>query len=109
MAGTKPAEFMCGRYTYFPGEFSDLRLTWDVDEVFGLKPRYNIAPTQEAPVVVHTNRKRTLELFRWGLIPSWAKDPAIGNRMINARAETLAEKPAFKNLLVKRRCLVLAK
>ena len=99
---------MCGRYTYFPGEFSDLRLTWNVDEVFDLKPRYNIAPTQEAPVIVQADGKRTLELFRWGLIPWWAKDPAIGNRMINARAETLAEKPAFKNLLGKRRCLVLA-
>ena len=87
---------MCGRYTYFPREFSDLRLTWNVDEVFGLKPRYNIAPTQEAPVIVQAAGKRTLELSRWGLIPWWAKDPAIGNRMINARAETLAEEPAFK-------------
>ena len=101
---------MCGRYTYFPGEFSDLRLTWNVDEVFGLdlKPRYNIAPTQEAPVIVQMDGKRTLELFRWGLIPWWATDPAIGNRMINARAETLAEKPAFNNLLGNRHCLVLA-
>jgi putative SOS response-associated peptidase YedK len=99
---------MCGRYTYFLREFSDLRLTWDVDEVFGLKPRYNIAPTQQAPVIVRANGKRALELFRWGLIPWWAKDPAIGNNMINARAETLAEQPAFKNLLEKRRCLVLA-
>ena len=99
---------MCGRYAYFPREFSDRRLTWNVDEVFDLKPRYNIAPTQEAPVIVQAAGKRTLELFRWGLIPWWAKDPAIGNRMINARAETLAEKPAFKDLLGKRRCLVLA-
>jgi putative SOS response-associated peptidase YedK len=101
---------MCGRYTYFPREFSDLRLTWNVDEVFGLdlKPRYNIAPTQEAPVIVQMDGKRTLELFRWGLIPWWATDPAIGNRMINARAETLAETPAFNNLLGNRHCLVLA-
>ena len=101
---------MCGRYTYFRGEFSDLRLTWNVDEVFGLnlKPRYNIAPTQQAPVIVHANGKRTLELFQWGLIPSWAKDPAIGNKMINARGETIAEKPSFKWLLARRRCLVLA-
>ena len=99
---------MCGRYTYFPAEFSDLRLAWNVDEVFDLKPQYNIAPTQEAPIIVQAAGKRTLELFRWGLIPWWAKDPAIGNRMINARAETLAEKPAFRNLLEKRRCLVLA-
>jgi putative SOS response-associated peptidase YedK len=65
----------------------------------------NIAPTQEAPVIVQAAGKRTLELFRWGLIPWWANDPAIGNRMINARAETLAEKPAIKDLLGKRRCL----
>ena len=89
---------MCGRYTYFPGEFSDLRLTWNVDEIFGLKPQYNIAPSQEAPVIVQADGKRTVELFRGGLIPWWAKDLAIGNRMINARAETLAEKPSFKRL-----------
>ena len=101
---------MCGRYTYFPGEFSDLRLTWNVDEVFGLnlKPRYNIAPTHQAPVIVQADGKRTLELFRWGLIPSWVKDPAIGYKMINARGETIGEKPSFKWLLARRRCLVLA-
>jgi putative SOS response-associated peptidase YedK len=89
---------MGGRYTYFPGEFSDLRLTWKVDSIPLLKPRYNIAPSQEAPVIVQADGKRTLTLFRWGLIPTWAKDPAIGNKMINARAETLAEKPSFKRL-----------
>jgi putative SOS response-associated peptidase YedK len=100
---------MCGRYTYFYGEFSDLRLTWKVDEDIPLlKPRYNIAPSQDAPVIVQSDGKRTIELFQWGLIPSWAKDPAIGNKMINARAETLAEKPSFKRLLKTRRCLVLA-
>jgi putative SOS response-associated peptidase YedK len=100
--------FMCGRYTYFPGEFSDLRLTWNVDEFADLRPRYNIAPSQEAPVIVQVRGKRSIELFRWGLIPWWAKDPAIGNKMINARSETLAEKAAFKGLLKDRRCLVLA-
>ena len=73
---------MCGRYTYFPGEFSDLRLTREVDEVFGLnlEPRYNIAPTQQAPAIVQADGKRTLELFRWGLIPWWANDPAMGKQ-----------------------------
>ena len=99
---------MCGRYTYFVGEFSDLRLTSNIDSIPLLKPRYNIAPNQEAPVIVHADGKRTIELFQWGLIPVWAKDPAIGNKMINARAETLAEKPSFKRLVGKRRCLVLA-
>ena len=100
---------MCGRYTYFPGEFAELRVKWnlDVDLPF-LKPRYNIAPGQEAPVIFRFERKRDLALLKWGLVPSWAKDPAIGNRMINARAETLAEKPTFKRLLPGRRCLVLA-
>jgi len=97
---------MCGRYTYLPGEFSDLRLTWNVEEIFGLKPQYNIAPSQEAPVIVQADAKLKIELFRWGLIPSWAQDPAVGKKMINARAETLGEKPAFKNLLGTRRCLV---
>ena len=105
LARTISPPIICGRCTYFPGEFE-----FNVNEVFGLdlKPRYNIAPTQEAPVIVQADGKRTVELFRWGLIPWLAKDPAIGNRMINARAETLAEKPAFNNLLGKRRCLVLA-
>jgi len=89
---------MCGHYTYFPREFSDLRLTWDVEEIFGLQPQYNIAPSQEAPVIVQAGAKRKIELFRWGLIPWWAKVSAIGNRMINARAETLPEKPSFKRL-----------
>jgi putative SOS response-associated peptidase YedK len=100
---------MCGRYTYFPGEFSDLRLTWKVDsEIPLLTPRCNIAPSQEAPVIVEAEGKRSIELFQWGLIPSWAKDPTIGKKMINARAETLAEKPSFKRLLKGRRCIVLA-
>jgi len=99
---------MCGRYT----------LTIDPDELqqafgltepppAGLAPRYNIAPTQPVAVIANGESRR-LELFKWGLIPSWAKDPAIGNRLINARAETLAEKPSFRTALKKRRCLVLA-
>lgn len=98
---------MCGRFT----------LTVDpqvIQQEFGvqtvaadLKPRYNIAPTQPVAVVVNDGGRR-LEMFRWGLIPFWAKDPAIGNRMINARAETVAEKASFKNSLKNRRCLVVA-
>ncbi|MCA9067573.1 MAG: SOS response-associated peptidase, partial [Planctomycetaceae bacterium] len=73
-------------------------------------PRYNIAPTQDIAVVRldQGHKHRELSLLRWGLIPSWAKDPKIGNRMINARAETLAEKPSFRVAFRKRRCLVLA-
>jgi putative SOS response-associated peptidase YedK len=69
--------------------------------------RYNIAPSQSV-LVVTENSPRTLQAMQWGLIPSWAQDPAIGNKMINARAETLADKPAFKTALVRRRCLIPA-
>lgn len=97
---------MCGRYT----------LKVDVKtiaEIFGVEPtmeipaRYNIAPTQEV-VTILQNGSAHLAQLRWGLIPSWAKDETIGSRMINARAETLAEKPSFKGLLRSKRCLVLA-
>lgn len=72
-----------------------------------LKPRYNIAPSQDAPVVVITEGPR-VELFRWGLIPSWAKDAALGQRMINARAETVATKPSYRKSFKRARCLVIA-
>jgi putative SOS response-associated peptidase YedK len=71
--------------------------------------RYNIAPTQPVAVITQeAGGHRVLDAFQWGLIPSWAKDPGIGPKMINARAETLAEKPAFKNALKRRRCLIPA-
>ncbi|HKF36097.1 MAG TPA: SOS response-associated peptidase [Ktedonobacteraceae bacterium] len=97
---------MCGRYT----------LTIDIKTVaekFGVpasldtSPRYNIAPTQEV-VSVMRNGESHLAWLRWGLIPSWAKDESIGSRMINARAETLTEKPSFKGLLRSKRCLIVA-
>ena len=71
-----------------------------------MSPRYNITPSQRVAVVAN-NGDRNVEFFQWGLIPSWAKDPKIGNRMINARAETLAEKPSFRTAYKRRRCLVL--
>ena len=71
------------------------------------RPRYNIAPTQPVLVIANNHPDR-LEHFRWGLIPSWAKDASIGSRLINARAETLATKPAFRTALRRRRCLVPA-
>jgi putative SOS response-associated peptidase YedK len=73
----------------------------------GFQPRFNIAPTQPVAVIPNDGKNR-LDFFVWGLIPSWAKDPSIGNRMINARAETLLEKPSFRNAFRRRRCLVLA-
>ncbi len=98
---------MCGRFS----------LTADVNavqEAFPwvnvppeIRPRYNVAPTQPVAVVPNDG-KNQLDYFTWGLIPSWAKDPQIGSRMINARAETLAEKPAFRAAFRRRRCLILA-
>ncbi|MEM7034842.1 MAG: SOS response-associated peptidase [Chloroflexota bacterium] len=96
---------MCGRFT----------LTSDaqkIAEVFGVEvpdnfpARFNIAPSQPVAVIANNNPQK-LEMFHWGLIPSWAKDPKIGSRMINARGETLAEKPSFKHAYKRRRCLIL--
>lgn len=99
---------MCGRY-------SQIILLHLLRERFVFKylrdsmpPRYNIAPSQDAPVILNTSDEPTLEMLKWGLVPSWAKDPAIGNKMINARAETLEEKPSFRQLFQRSRCLVLA-
>ena len=98
---------MCGRFTLTVNP-ADLQETFQ-DYTFPKKfaPRYNIAPTQ--PVLVIPNDERhAADFFLWGLIPMWAKDPSIGSRLINARAETLAEKPSFRGSLKYKRCLVLA-
>jgi putative SOS response-associated peptidase YedK len=98
---------MCGRFT-LTVDSSQLQeaLPWlTIPE--GVEPRYNIAPSQPVAVVPNDGKNR-LDFFIWGLVPSWAKDPQIGNRMINARAETLAEKPAFRAAFRRRRCLILA-
>ena len=75
-------------------------------EIFG--PNFNVAPTHQIPAVVSQGDETLLAAFTWGLVPSWAKDPTIGSRMINARSETAAEKPSFRSALVKRRCIVPA-
>ena len=99
---------MCGRFTLrtpvsrVAEEFALL------DAPPPLEPRYNIAPTQPVAVVRHAASPRELVFLRWGLVPSWAQDPAIGNRLINARAETAAAKPAFRAAMRRRRCLVVA-
>ena len=100
---------MCGRYT-LRAKPSALAEAFDLPEVPELSARYNIAPTQDVPVVRPSpdQGRRALGLLHWGLIPSWADDPATGNRMINARAETVAEKPAFRHAFKSKRCLVLA-
>jgi putative SOS response-associated peptidase YedK len=98
---------MCGRFTLTldPGELQE---SLNLGEItFEYQPRYNIAPTQPV-AVVREAQSRKVELFRWGLVPSWAKDISIGDRLINARSETLSEKPSFKNAFARQRCLILA-
>lgn len=100
---------MCGRYTV-GAEPSALIEHFEPDEVLlALQPRYNVAPSQVVAILRYDEQaRRVLAPARWGLVPSWAKDPAIGNRMINARAETVADKPAFRAALRRRRCIVAA-
>ncbi len=98
---------MCGRYTLStPG--SAVAELMELETAPRLAPRYNIAPTQESAVVRLAGDRRSLAQLRWGLVPYWAEDPGIGSRMINARAETAAAKPAFRSSLRRRRCLVPA-
>ncbi len=99
---------MCGRYSLTTAPEA-LRRLFDFDTTPNLQPRYNIAPTQSAPVVrPAANGGRELAMLRWGLIPSWAKEASIGSKMINARSETVAEKPSFRSAFRHRRCLVPA-
>ena len=99
---------MCGRYAFFsPAEA--VRRSFAVEAVPALEPRYNVAPTQAVPAVREgPDGHRSVALLHWGLVPSWAKDRALGNRMINARCETLAERPAFRRAYRSRRCILPA-
>lgn len=99
---------MCGRYAIVLAGDGALQRRFSLEELLDdPASRYNVAPTQTLPVIVRNSPNR-VEMMRWGLIPSWAKDAAIGSRMINARAETVAEKPAFRRPLRSQRCLVPA-
>lgn len=98
---------MCGRYTLTVDEAVVLERFDLQSSLAQHRPRFNIAPTQIAPVVLNET-PRQLSVARWGLIPGWAKDAGIGARLINARAETLPEKPAFRAAFKRRRCLVVA-
>jgi putative SOS response-associated peptidase YedK len=98
---------MCGRFS--------LKTTPDtLERIFGhaappgYRPRYNVAPTQEVLAIVASQAPERLAMLRWGLIPFWAKDPSIGNKLINARCESIQEKPAYRNAFRERRCVVLA-
>lgn len=113
---------MCGRYSQ-SADAGDLAEEFEVDRIDvreRLEPDYNVAPTKETYAVLERRRRdehgertddppeRRLRTLRWGLVPSWAKDPSIGARMINARMETVQEKPAFRKAFAERRCLVPA-
>lgn len=102
---------MCGRYSLF-ADYSSLLERFDIEEVSidesEYTPSYNIAPTHQVLAVVNDGTKNRLGMLRWGLIPPWAKDEKIGSKMINARAETAAEKPSFRNAFKKKRCLIIA-
>lgn len=100
---------MCGRFVRKANE-EEIAEEFEVepgDFQFKLEPRYNIAPGQQAAVVLFDG-KRKVEGLQWGLIPFWAKDPNIGNKLINARSESLASKPSFRHLLKRKRCLIVA-
>jgi len=97
---------MCGRFVSTTGA-ADLASHFGAETIVGeMPPRWNVAPTARVWVVHDAGTARTLELMRWGLVPSWATDPSIGNRMFNARAETLTDKPSFRVAARRRRCIV---
>jgi putative SOS response-associated peptidase YedK len=99
---------MCGRYELHTHPAA-LALAFGLEIPPAFAARYNIAPTQEVPVIRQSRSgERELAFVRWGLVPRWAKDPSIGTKMINARAETLAEKPSFRTALQRHRCLIPA-
>jgi putative SOS response-associated peptidase YedK len=99
---------MCGRFAFYSPSEATAAL-FGVSASMEVQPRYNIAPTQTiAAIRAGSNQELELFMLPWGLVPFWAKDPSIGNRMINARAETVAEKPSYRAAFRHRRCIVLA-
>ncbi|GAA0498039.1 SOS response-associated peptidase [Salinibacillus aidingensis] len=99
---------MCGRFTLLAEELEILEAFGVAHEIENYEPRYNIAPGQSVLAIVHDGGKKRAGYLKWGLVPSWAKDPSIGYKMINARTETAAGKPSFKRLMERRRCLIVA-
>lgn len=106
-----PCRTVCGRITLTrsAGEIAEQFELEPGCELAPLEPRYNLAPSQDLATIRQDGEgRRVLSMERWGLVPHWAKDPAVGNRLINARAESVATKPAFRDSLRRRRCLVPA-
>jgi putative SOS response-associated peptidase YedK len=98
---------MCGRFVGFRS-LEDLREYFPIDVAnVEVKANYNVAPTQEIFAIARHEEQNRLERYHWGLVPFWAKDTSIGNRLINARSETVATKASFRNAFKKRRCLIL--
>lgn len=98
---------MCGRF-YLTATPADIKKKFNVDDVRNLVPRYNIAPTQLSPIVFEVGKGRGLRMARWGLVPSWSRDLSLGGSMINAPADTIEDKPAFRMPFHAQRCLVPA-
>jgi putative SOS response-associated peptidase YedK len=99
---------MCGRYALY-GPVSRLREHFGVDfDEAEFRPRFNLAPQQFAPVIRQHDGARCVSMLRWGLLPAWSKDVTLANRLINARAESAAAKPAFRAAFKSRRCLIPA-
>lgn len=97
---------MCGRYV-LAADPNIFQQAFDLPDLPDIAPRYNIAPTQTAPVITNQS-PRAVSMYRWGLIPSWAKDASLGGKMINARSESVEDKPAFRAAFKRRRCIVPA-
>ncbi len=99
---------MCGRFAFFSPREA-VQEYFGIEVPFALEPRYNVAPSQEVAVIrQQADTQPEAAMLKWGLVPFWAKDAVIGNRMINARAETVAQKPAFRQAFKRRRCVILA-
>ncbi|WP_270182630.1 SOS response-associated peptidase [Alkalihalobacillus sp. CinArs1] len=100
---------MCGRFS-LTAELDALIERFQIDQITidDYSVRYNIAPSQQVPTIIRANDENRLGTLRWGLIPFWAKDASIANKLINARSETAAEKASFKHALKKRRCIILS-
>lgn len=99
---------MCGRFTLLENKTSINKRFLLATSIEEIPPRYNIAPSEDVFAVIYDGKKRRGGYIQWGLIPSWAKDEKIGNNMINARLESAHEKPSFKHLLTRKRCLIIA-
>ena len=99
---------MCGRKT-LTRDMKSIIEELAIDEWYhnNFHPSYNIAPTQKSPILIGHGKSRIVKPMKWGLIPSWSKDESIGSKMINARSETLTEKPSFQNLINQNRCIVI--